>query len=152
MKKSLLTILFVLLSILAFDSNVLAQGKNVEPQIKRDPVLEQDSQKNLDAARHYFTTKKAYKAALLRLDEIIAANPNFARMDEVLYLFGMSNLYLSEGKGKQKIDPAKEKDKERFTPARLREEAVANLSLLIKSYPNSEFAAEAKKTLDKIDA
>jgi outer membrane protein assembly factor BamD (BamD/ComL family) len=109
--------------------------------------------KNLEVARQYFTTKKAYKAVVLRLDEVLAAYPEFSRMDEVLYLFGISNLYLSEGKGKQKIDVSKLSagDKERFAAERLKEDAVANLNLLVEKFPNSEFTDKAKKTLAEID-
>ncbi|MBC7798743.1 MAG: hypothetical protein H7Z37_17890, partial [Pyrinomonadaceae bacterium] len=83
MNKFIITFTFAVLSFAAFDSNVHAQAKTVEPQIQRDPVLEADSKKNLEAARLYFITKKAYKAVLMRCDEIIAANPDYSRMDEV---------------------------------------------------------------------
>ncbi|MBC7797826.1 MAG: outer membrane protein assembly factor BamD, partial [Pyrinomonadaceae bacterium] len=140
---------FAVLSLAALDSNVSAQAKIVEPQIQRDPILEADSKKNIEAARLYFTTKKAYKAVLMRCDEIIAANPDYSRMDEVLYLVGMSELYLSQGKGKQKIDLTKlsAEDKVKFAPERLREDAIANLSILVEKYPNSDFAKKAQTTL-----
>jgi len=153
MKKIFVTFTFAILIALATVFSAFAQGRTVEPKIQRDPVLEQDAMKNLEVARQYFTTKKAYKAVVLRLDEVIAAYPEFSRMDEVLYLFGISNLYLSEGKGKQKIVLTKlsPTDKERFAPERLREDAVANLNLLIEKFPNSEFTDKAKKTLAEID-
>jgi outer membrane protein assembly factor BamD (BamD/ComL family) len=153
MKKILVTFVFAILSVLAADFSAFAQGRTVEPKIQRDPVLEQDAMKNLEVARQYFVTKKAYKAVVLRLDEVIAAYPEFSRMDEVLYLFGISNLYLSEGKGKQKIDISKISgaDKARFAPERLREDAIANLNLLIEKFPNSEYTDKAKKTLAEVD-
>ena len=40
-------------------------------------------------------------AALQRCEEIIAANPAFSRIDEVLFMAGESSLHLAEGKGKQ---------------------------------------------------
>lgn len=154
MKKTILVFAFAVLCVLTGSFSAHAQGRTVEPKVQRDPVLEQDAMKNLEVARQYFTTKKAYKAVVLRLDEVIAAYPEFSRMDEVLYLFGISNLYLSQGKGKQKIDLSKlstASDRERFKPERLREDAVANLNLLVEKFPNSEFADKAKKTLAEVD-
>ncbi len=153
MKKTFLIFTFAILSVLAFESFAFAQGRTVEPKVQRDPVLEQDAMKNLEVARQYYTTKKAYKAVVLRLDEVIAAYPEFSRMDEVLYLFGTSNLYLSQGKGKQKIDLTKlsDADKARFAPERLKEDAVANLNLLVEKFPDSEYAKKAKETLKEID-
>src|SRR5204863_262876 len=55
----------------------------------------------LETARLYFNLKKAYVASLQRCEEIIAGNPTFSKIDEVLYIAGKSNLFLSEGKGKQ---------------------------------------------------
>lgn len=152
MKKNTLTVTFAFLSLFVFGNTALAQ-KAIEPAVQRDPVLEQDSLKNLDVARHYFVTKKAYLAVLKRSEEIIAAHPEFSRMDEVLYMVGMSSFYLSENKGKQKLGTAKlsEADKEKYEPAKLREEAVANLSLLVEKFPNSEFKPKAEKTLKEID-
>lgn len=153
MKKTFLILTFAILSILAVDVSANAQGKSVEPKIQRDPTLEQDALKNLEIARHYFTTKKAYKAVLLRSEEIIAAHPEFSRMDEILYLVGMSSLYLSENKGKQKIDLSKlsDDDKKKYAPEKLREDAVANLNLLVERFPNSDFKDKAEKTLKEID-
>lgn len=153
MKKSLLIFTFAILCVLVGNCSVLGQGRTVEPKVQRDPILEQDAMKNLEVARQYFVTKKAYKAVVLRLDEVIAAYPEFSRMDEVLYLFGVSNFYLSQGRGKQKIDLTKlsPADKERFATERLKEDAVANLNLLIEKFPNSEFTEKAKKALAEID-
>src|SRR6267378_2293783 len=68
----------------------------------RDPELEKDSLHNLEVARQYFKLKKAYVGSLKRCEEIDAGNPNFAKMDEVLFIAGESFLRLSENKGKQK--------------------------------------------------
>ena len=153
MKKTFLIFTCLVLSVFACSAAASAQGRTVEPKVQRDPVLEQDAMKNLEVARQYYTTKKAYKAVVLRLDEVIAAYPEFSRMDEVLYLFGTSNLYLSQGKGKQKIDLTKlsPADKERFAPERLKEDAVANLNLLVEKFPDGEYAKKAKEMLKEID-
>ena len=51
---------------------------------------------------------------ILRFDETYAAYPDFSQIDEFLYLGAMSSWYLSEGKGKQHVDPKSEKEKDRF--------------------------------------
>src|SRR5713101_799132 len=71
------------------------------PEVVRDPDLEKDSMHNLEVARHYFKLKKAYVAALQRCEEIIAGNPTFAKIDEVLFMAGESSVSLADRKGKQ---------------------------------------------------
>ena len=105
----------------------------------RDPELEKDSLHNLEVARHYFKLKKAYIAAVKRCEEVIAGNPNFARMDEVLWIAGESSLRLAENKGKQA-----EKQKK---PEELREDARNYLSQLVNDYPQSEFRKQAQDEL-----
>src|SRR6267142_5391071 len=73
-----------------------------DPSTIRDAELEKDSLHNLEVARNYFKLKKAYVASLKRCEEIIAGNPNFARIEEVLFIAGESSLSLSNNKGKQK--------------------------------------------------
>lgn len=146
MKRNLLIFAFGFFGIFLFGGTAFAQ-KAVEPQVQRDPVLEADSLHNLNVARQYFKLKKAYKAVKLRLDETVAANPNFSKMDEVLYLLGMSNYYLSEGRGKQEINAKTDDEKLTYAPANLRSEAVSNLTQLVESYPNSKFKSDAEKTL-----
>lgn len=140
----------VLLSITLFvflGIPVLAQ-RNVTPAIDRDPIMEQDAKHNLDVARQAFTPlKKAYKQVLLRFEETYAAYPDFSQIDEFLYLAGMSSYYLSENKGKQKIDLKSEKEKEKYDPGKLKDDAVAYLSTVVEKYPESKFRVEAEKTL-----
>src|ERR1043166_8360646 len=83
-----------------------AQGvkQGPDPSTLRDPDLERDSLHNLEVARNYFKLKKAYVASLKRCEEIIAGNPNFARIEEVLLMAGQSSLWLAEKKGKQSPD------------------------------------------------
>ena len=110
-----------------------------DPATVRDEDLEKDSLHNLEVARHYFKLKKAYVAAIRRCEEIDAGNPNFARMDEVLYIAGESSLRLAENRGKQK---AKEKSADE-----LRQDARVYLSRLVADYPNSPFAKTAEDDL-----
>ena len=131
----------------AFFSQLSAQ-RNVTPAIDRDPVLEADAKHNLDVARQAFTPlKKAYKQVLLRFEETYAAYPDFSQIDEFLYLAGMSSYYLALNKGKQKIDPKSEKEKEKFDPEKLRSDARAYLGTVVEKYPQSKFVEDAKKTL-----
>ena len=127
--------------------NAVAQ-RNVTPAIERDPLLEADAKHNLDVAWQAFKPlKKAYKQVIFRFEETYAAYPEFSKMDEFLYLAGMSSWYLSENKGRQKIDLKTEKDKEKFAPAKLKEDAVAYLSMVVDKYPDSKYVAEATKAL-----
>lgn len=149
MKKNFLVFAFIIFGFSAFGSGVFAQ-KQIEPQIQRDPILELDANHNLEVANQYFKTKKAYKAVLMRFEETFAAYPEFSRMDEFLYLAGMSSFYLSENKGKQKV--TSEADKLKFAPEKMREEATAYLAQLIEKYPQSQFKADAEKTLKTLEA
>ena len=129
MKKALLIFSLVFL---AFASSSYAQ-KQITPQVERDPILEADAKHNLDVAQQAFKLRKAYRGVLLRFEETYAAYPQFSKMDEFLYYAGMSSLYLSENKGKQKLgekDSAEEKAK--YAPEKLRENAVAYLSQIVK--------------------
>ncbi|MGD9630444.1 MAG: outer membrane protein assembly factor BamD [Pyrinomonadaceae bacterium] len=146
--KKLITTLGLVFAILG--SSAMAQ-RNVEPAIDRDPILEQDAKHNLDVAWQAFKPlKKAYKQVLMRFEETFAAYPQFSKMDEFLYLAGMSSLYLSENKGKQKIDLKIEKEKEKYAPAKLKEDAVAYLSMLVEKFPESKYREDAEKTLKDI--
>lgn len=144
MRKKLAALVFVFICSILFCSSVQAQ-RNINPVL--DPLLEQDAKHNLDVARLAFRLKKAYKGVLLRFEETYAAYPEFTGMEEFLYLAGMSSYYLSENKGKQKVNLKSEKEKEKFAPAKLREDAVAYLSLMLQKNPESPFKEEAEKTL-----
>ena len=152
MRRVFIGFLFGLFAVTLFGSRAVAQ-RNVTPAIDRDPVLEADAKHNLDVARlACLPLKKAYKQVLLRFDETYAAYPDFSQMDEFLYMAGMSSYYLSENKGKQKVDIKSEKDMKRFAPEKLREDAVAYLSMLVDKYPQSKFKPDAEKTLAEMKA
>src|SRR5947207_13293050 len=99
-KVSLIAICLLVLSGASLPARAQGNAKQ-GPDVVRDPDLEKDSLHNLEVARHYFKLKKAYVAAIKRCEEIIAGNPNFARIDEVLFIAGESSLRLSENKGKR---------------------------------------------------
>jgi outer membrane protein assembly factor BamD (BamD/ComL family) len=149
MKKAFLFLSFSL-CLFAFSPQVFAQ-KQIEQQIVRDPLVEADSMHNLEVARQAFRLRKAYKGVLMRCEEIIAANPIFSKMDEVLYLSGMSSYYLSINKGKQKINPNFQQEKEKYAPEKMREDAATYLKQLVETYPQSEFRDEAEKTLKLLE-
>lgn len=142
MKRFIYTLMLscALLFVFASNSNVRAQGvaRGVEPAVIRDVELERESLHNLQVARHYFKLKKAYKAALLRCEEIIAGNPNFTRVDEALYLAGMSSMRLAENKGKQRTDISADK---------LRDDARNYLTRVATEFPDSEFRKPAEDEL-----
>lgn len=106
-----------------------------------DVELEQQSLHDLQVARHYFKQKKAYRASLDRTEEIIAGNPNFGKLDEALYIAGVSSLRLAESRGKQASS----------APAvKLREEAEKYLTRLVNEFPESSFRADAEQELNKM--
>ena len=134
-----------------------AQGvrQGPDPSTLRDPDLERDSHHNLEVARNYFKLKKAYVAALKRCEEIIAGNPNFARIEEVLLMAGQSSLWLSQSKGKQNPNLYVSFDggeKKTLTSEQFREMGVGYLKKLVNDYPNSPFAKEAQTELSALDA
>lgn len=149
MKRNFLALIFTVLSLFIFSNSAFAQ-RNIEPQVERDPILEADAKHNLEVAWQYFKLKKAYKAVLMRTEETIAAHPLYSKMDEILYLSGMSSYYLSQNKGKQKIDFSSEEEKERFAPEKLREDALAYLSQLVEQYPQSKYKDDAEKILKEL--
>ena len=151
MKK--IIFLFSCLILIYLGTITLVSGqRNVTPAIDRDPILEADAKHNLDVAWQSYKLKKAYKGVILRFEETYAAYPEFSKIDEFLYLAGMSSFYLSNNKGKQKVDLKLEKEKDKFAPAKLREDAVAYLSTIIEKHPQSQYKDEAEKTLKQLNA
>lgn len=150
MKQRTFGFLFTFVAIFAFGTGAFAQ-RNVTPAIDRDPIMEQDAKHNLDVARQAFSPlKKAYKAVLMRFEETYAAYPDFSAIDEFLYMAGMSCYYLSENKGKQKVDLKLPKEKEKYEPAKLKADAIAYLSTVVDKYPQSKFVEDAKKALAEL--
>lgn len=149
MKKAFLIVSFVFL----LGTSAAFAQKQIEPQVQRDPILEADARHNLEVAQQSFKLRKAYRGVLIRFEETFAAYPQFSRMDEFLYYAGMSSYYLSDNKGKQKLDKtASPEEKAKFAPEKLRADATAYLSLLVKDYPQSQYKSDAEKTLKQIEA
>ena len=148
MKKSVLISGLFVMALICVAPHARAQGKPAlgpDPSTMRDADLEKDSFHNLEVARQYFKLKKAYFASLKRCEEIVAGNPNFAKIDEALYMAGMSSLYLSQNKGKQKLTQIPEQN--RLTPEKYREDARTYLSQLVNEHPDSSFSKQAQEAL-----
>jgi outer membrane protein assembly factor BamD (BamD/ComL family) len=145
MKKTVLMCGLILMLLIGVQASVRAQGASRGPDAStvRDAELERDSKHNLEVARLYFKTRKAYISALSRCEEVIAGNPTFSGIDEVLYIAGMSSLYLSEKRGKQAPRAALEK---------YRGDARGYLSQLVTQFSESQFKGEAEKALQSLGA
>jgi outer membrane protein assembly factor BamD (BamD/ComL family) len=148
MKKAFLIFSFIFF---VFTFSAFAQdGTGDKPQLTIEQILELDAKANLDVAKQYFKLKKAYKAVLSRFEETFAAHPGFSEMDEFLYMAGMSSFYLSENKGKQKVNLKIEEEREKYNPEKLREDAVAYFSFIIENFPESKYRDDAEKMLEKL--
>jgi len=154
-KKAWIVSLLFCLTLIAAPA-VYAQGgvkAGPDPSTLRDPELEKDSLHNLEVARNYFKLKKAYVAALARLEEIIAGNPNFSRIEEVYLMAGQSSLWLAAGKGKQKSDQYYTMEggvKHTLTAEQLKDLGRQYLSKLVNDYPTSPFSKEAEEELKAV--
>ena len=153
-KLLLLVALFV---VAASAPATYAQGVKTgpDPATLRDPDLERDSFHNLEVARNYFRLKKAYVAALKRCEEIIAGNPNFAKIEEVLLMAGQSSVWLSQNKGKQKPNlyvSFEGGEKKTLTADQFREMGRDYLQKLVNDYPDSPYAKQAQEELRALAA
>jgi tetratricopeptide (TPR) repeat protein len=120
----------------SFGQQGVGRGSIAAP---RDPELEKQSIHSLEVARYYFKRKpskgdkesaeRLSKGVESRLLEIIDLNPNFSRMDEVYSLLG--EVYRREG------DHDKQQE---------------YLTKLIKEFPDSQFAKDAKQELDGLQS
>ncbi len=151
MKKSCLILAILIVALMLAAPSTRAQsGAKQGPEVVRDPDMEKDSLHNLEVAWQYFKLRKAYVAALQRCEEIIAGNPTFSKIDKALFIAGESNLYLSQGKGKQKPSLYVRHDgneKRTLTAEEFRNDARDYLSQLVNGYPNSKFKDEAMQDL-----
>ena len=153
MRKKLFLGALITVALMISVPMVQAQGRvkaGPDPATIRDPDLEKDSLHNLEVARNYFKLKKAYVAALKRCEEIIAGNPNFARIEEVLLIAGESSLSLADKKGKQAPSLYVTFDgttKRTLTTEQFREMARGYLTQLITEHPESRFRPQAEEDL-----
>ena len=153
MKKLYSLLALILFTFLFCVPAAHAQGNvksGPDPATIRDPELEKDSLHNLEVARQYFKLKKAYVGSLKRCEEVIAGNPNFAKLDEILFMAGESSLFLAENKGKQ--SPAlyvitENGGKRTLKPDDFRDLARGYLSQLVNDFPNSTFRKQAEDDL-----
>ena len=155
MNKHSIIILMLLAVLMLVPSLARAQGGGAKrgPEVMRDADMEKDSLHNLDVARQYFKLKKAYVGALERCEEVLAGNPAFSKIDEVLFIAGASSLNLADAKGKQKPDKYvihEGEKKTTLTAQEFRDKARDYLSQLVNSYPQSKFKDEALEDLKSL--
>ena len=154
MKRSILLVGGVALAVLCGAAGARAQSgpgaAGPDPATVRDIETEQAAKHELEVARHYFKNKKAYYAAFKRCEELAAGYPEFYKLDEVLYIAGMSSLYLSEGKGKQKLPAPKPDRAEEFSPENLRATARDYLNRVVNEFPKSGFRKDAQEALARL--
>jgi outer membrane protein assembly factor BamD (BamD/ComL family) len=154
MKRFFLTACGVALAVLCSAAEGRAQSGTVaagpDPEVLRDAETEKAAKHELEVARHYFKNKKAYYAAFKRCEELAAGYPEFYKLDEVLYIAGMSSLYLSEGKGKQKPPTSTPEKSLEFAPETLRANARDYLTRLVNEFPKSDYRKEAQEALARL--
>ena len=144
------SILILTLAAVGIFSITASAQRSITPAVELDPILEADANHNLDVARQAFGPRKAYKQVLLRFEETFAAHPEFSKMEEFLYMAGMSSYYLSKNEGRQKVNLKVDREREKYAPEKLREDAVAYLSMLIEKYPETRFKDEVERTIKEI--
>ena len=157
MKSTFIFALLVVAALLVSAPAARAQGVRTgpDPSTLRDPDLEKDSLHNFEVAKNYFRLKKAYVAALKRCEEIIAGNPTFSKIEEVLLMAGQSSLWLAEKKGKQSPDLYVTFDggqKRTLTAEQFREMGRDYLTKLVNDHPDSSFAKQAREELRALEA
>ena len=149
-------LLVILFGLFVTAPSARAQGvrSGPDPSTLRDPDLEKDSYHNLEVAKNYFKLKKAYVAALKRCEEIIAGNPNFTRIEEVLLMAGQSSLWLAESKGKQPSTlyvSVEDGKKRTLTPEQFRDLGRIYLTRLVKEYPDGPYTKQAQQELAALE-
>ncbi|HXG91520.1 MAG TPA: outer membrane protein assembly factor BamD [Blastocatellia bacterium] len=100
--------------------------KKEEVEQKMNEVQEILATHELKVAKFYFEIREAPQAAQMRTEEILNKYPNYSRFDEALWLH------------------AKAMELQEDT-----ETASRDLARIVTSYPNSEFASQAKDLLTK---
>jgi outer membrane protein assembly factor BamD (BamD/ComL family) len=154
MKRLILTACGVVLAVAAGASGARAQTGTVAAGPDRELVRDAESDKaarhELEVARHYFKNKKAYYASFKRCEELAAGYPEFYKLDEVLYMAGMSSLYLSEGKGKQKPQALTGEKAQELSPENMRATAREYLTRLVNEFPESDYRKGAQEALARL--
>ena len=147
MKRFLLTMCVAAVAAVGASAQAGAVKRGPDETVVRDLEAEKSAMHELEVARTYFKNRKAYFSSMKRADELVAGYPEFARIDEALYMAGMSAVYLVEGKGKQKLSTLPPNTVKEYTPEALRELARMHLSRLVKDHPQSEYRKEAERAL-----
>ncbi|HZS45868.1 MAG TPA: outer membrane protein assembly factor BamD [Blastocatellia bacterium] len=123
---------------LCLAGSAMAQVGSGPKSPPRDPELEKSSKTNLEAGEFYIKNRKAYKAGIDRLEEVVATYPEYSRMDLVYYWLGIAYTGLSN-----QAEKANKKDE----AAKNRAVAVKYYKQLLKEFPEGELTADTKKAL-----
>jgi len=122
--KSLLTALILGAAIVAGAGAHATQRAPVTSVV--DPDQEKLAEHNLDVGRQYFK-RKAYAGAKDRLEEILAAYPEYTKIDEVYFTLGQCYLKLKETGHAREV-----------------------FRKIVDERPDSPFAKKAHEELDKL--
>jgi outer membrane protein assembly factor BamD (BamD/ComL family) len=114
-------------------------GQDVEANALPDEMLLADAKKNLRAAQLYYA-RKAYVGALQRCEETLAVFQRFNKLDEVLYIAGMSSARLSRKEGRQSPSTT-------MTPEKYLTLARQYLTQLVSEHPKSSYRKRAEEEL-----
>lgn len=113
------------------------EGVAKGPLITRDPEVEKQSQKSLEAAKFYFYKRKPdkkdpegwtrlNKSIEGRLTEIVDTNPSFSHIDEVFFMLG--EVYKRSGEN---------------------EKAIENWQQAVKATSNDKIKSDSQKRIDE---
>src|SRR5437773_1689682 len=86
-------------------------------------------------------------------EEVLAANPEFSKIDEVLFIAGQSSANLAGEKGKQKPNQYVIHEGEKkvtLTSAEFREKARGYFSQIVTEHPQSSFRGQADAALKEL--
>jgi outer membrane protein assembly factor BamD (BamD/ComL family) len=120
----------------------------------RDPQLEVQSLRSLEAAQFYFKKRLSkdgdknparLKTIADRLQEIVDTYPDFTRINEVYFMLGEVSLRSHE-ETRTKTDEESLKKTAEFMA-----KAQESFEKVVKEYPDSKFAKDAQKRLDEIN-
>jgi hypothetical protein len=124
------------------------------PEVARDPDMEQDSLHNLEVARQYFKLRKAYVASLERCEEVLAGNPAFSKIDEILFIGRRQQPEPVGGEGKAEAgsicDPRRRKEDHAHTAGVPRQRRATICRSWSTTYPQSKFKEDALANLKSL--
>ena len=118
--KSNYILLALIVAVFVFSIWLERRTAKYHTRARSDPVLEQDAKQISRSPVRRSPSKRPIKGsdAISRKHRRIS---DYSKMDEFLYMAGMSSYYLSENKGKQNVDQKSEKEMKQVRPDKLQE-------------------------------